>query len=108
MTSRNLRFSGSTHFLAKGFLETVNLQLACRRHFSRKGAKKTLRNAIALCAFAPLRESLLVIPSTLSRIKSLEIDTSNYCFAIAGRPRSIYFCTFPVAVLGNYGRNVTP
>jgi len=23
----------------------------------RKGAKKTLRNAVALCAFAPLRES---------------------------------------------------
>jgi hypothetical protein len=34
--------------------------LTCdRRHFSRKGAKtqrKTLRNAAALCVFAPLRE----------------------------------------------------
>src|SRR5215217_1693730 len=29
---------------------------AAKKDFSRKGAKKTLRNAAALCAFAPLRE----------------------------------------------------
>ena len=29
----------------------------CKTFFSRKGAKKTLRNAVALCAFASLRES---------------------------------------------------
>jgi hypothetical protein len=51
--------------------------------FSRKGAKKTFRNAAALCAFAPLREkqflfiappqgySVLFVQSRSERIKSL-------------------------------------
>jgi hypothetical protein len=37
----------------------VSILTCDRRHFSRKGAKtqrKTLRNAAALCVFAPLRE----------------------------------------------------
>jgi hypothetical protein len=36
----------------------------------RKGAKKTLRNAVALCAFAPLRERSLVVQNSVVNARS--------------------------------------
>src|SRR5215216_3626876 len=38
---------------------------------------------------------------------SRNIPKKDYCFTIAAPPRSTYFCTLPVAVLGSSVRNVT-
>ena len=56
---------------------------AFKKTFSRKGAKKTLGNAAALCVFAPLRETLpppkTLFVQSFRRILVQDTTRKDYC-----------------------------
>ena len=66
----------------------------CETFFSRKGAKKPLRNAVALCVFAPLRESSSLKERYSSGKAHYTITRVNGSFWLPGTRRSLLLRDF--------------